>query len=93
MAALSVVTALAGESDAHGVTDPWTHDPVMAYEDGTYHLYCTGPGILSMTSCDLHTWDIAKRGVLQDHIPAWARDSVPGLRGDLWHVGHRTSLG
>ena len=70
VAALSIATALAGESAPHGVSDPWTHDPVMAYEDGTYHLYCTGPGILSMTSCDLHTWDIAKHGVLQDHIPA-----------------------
>ena len=84
VAALSVATALAGEPERHGVTDPWVHDPVMAYEDGTYHLYCTGPGILSMTSCDLHSWDIAQRGVLQDHIPAWAHDSVPGLRGDLW---------
>ena len=84
VAALSVATVLAGEPKRHGDTDPWVHDPVMAYEDGTYHLYCTGPGILSMTSCDLHSWDIAQRGVLQDHIPAWAHDSVPGLRGDLW---------
>ena len=85
VAALSVATVLAGEPKRHGDTDPWVHDPVMAYEDGTYHLYCTGPGILSMTSCDLHTWDIAQRGVLQDHIPAWAHDSVPGSLG----TGHR----
>lgn len=34
VAALSVATVLAGEPERHGVTDPWVHDPVMAYEDG-----------------------------------------------------------
>lgn len=63
---------------------PWAHDPVMAYEQGTYHVFSTGPGILSMTSCDLIHWDVARRGILDNCFPAWLRDSVPGLGRDLW---------
>ena len=27
------------------VDTPFVHDPVMAYENGKYYLYCTGHGI------------------------------------------------
>ena len=37
---------------------PMVHDPVMAYEDSVYHLYCTGFGIQHMTSKDRRTWMI-----------------------------------
>ena len=32
------------------VDTPFVHDPVMAYENGKYYLYCTGHGITQMTS-------------------------------------------
>ena len=31
---------------------PMVHDPVMAWEDSTYYMYCTGMGIQQMTSKD-----------------------------------------
>ena len=31
------------------VDTPFVHDPVMAYENGKYYLYCTGHGITQMT--------------------------------------------
>lgn len=36
------------------VDTPMVHDPVMAFEDGKYYLYCTGHGITQMTSTDRH---------------------------------------
>lgn len=30
------------------VDTPFVHDPVMAYENGKYYLYCTGHGITQM---------------------------------------------
>ncbi len=68
------------------VTDePWTHDPVVAYEDGTYYLYCTGTGIGQMTSKDLKQWTVMPRGVLAtEDIPAWTHDSVPGFKDHIW---------
>ena len=35
-----------------------THDPVMAYEDGTYYLLSTGMGISWATSKDRKSWVI-----------------------------------
>lgn len=52
------------------------HDPVMAFEDGTYYLYSTGMGIGTATSKDLKTWTVYPEGVLKDQIPAWTQDSV-----------------
>lgn len=60
------------------------HDPVMAYEDGTYYLYCTGQEITQMTSKDMKNWTVNPNGVLDGKIPSWTRDSVPGLGRHLW---------
>lgn len=71
--------------------DPFVHDPVMAYEDGTYYLYATGHGITQMTSTDEKNWKINKEGVLAyksdsslPSIPAWTHDSVPGFENHIW---------
>ena len=65
--------------------EPWCHDPVAAYEDGTYHVFCTGHGIGHMTSTDLKNWTVSKRGVLTEaQIPAWTHDSVPGFDNHIW---------
>lgn len=66
------------------VTEPFVHDPVMAYEDGIYYLYCTGMGIAQMTSRDLKTWTVNRDGVLEGRQPVWTYDSVPGLQHHLW---------
>ena len=54
------------------VDTPFVHDPVMAYENGKYYLYCTGHGITQMTSTDRKHWIIVPQGVLKNsEIPAW----------------------
>ena len=62
---------------------PMVHDPVMAWEDSTYHIYSTGMGIQQMTSKDLKTWTV-KPEPLMTVIPQWTRDSVPGFRQHVW---------
>jgi len=66
------------------VTDtPFVHDPVVAFEDGTYHLFATGIGIQHMTSADLKTWTV-DRAPLMTVIPQWTHDSVPGFQHHVW---------
>ena len=55
------------------------HDPVMAREEGTWHLYCTGFGIQHMTSTDGTSWTVDPQPVMSV-IPQWTHDSVPGFR-------------
>lgn len=62
---------------------PFTHDPVMAYEDSVYHVYTTGMGIGELTSRDLVHWDVSKRPVMTV-VPQWTRDSVPGFDRHVW---------
>ena len=59
------------------------HDPVMAYEDGTYYLFATGHGIQQMTSRDCKTWTVSPQPVMTV-IPQWTRDSVPGFTNHVW---------
>ncbi len=59
------------------------HDPVMAYERGTYHLFSTGQGIQHATSRDRKTWTVHAAPTLT-MIPKWAHDSVPRFRTHLW---------
>lgn len=67
------------------VDTPFVHDPVMAYEDGVYYLYCTGHGITQMTSTDRQHWTLSREGELpKGKIPAWTHDSVPGFETHIW---------
>ena len=67
------------------VDTPFVHDPVMAYENGKYYLYCTGHGITQMTSTDRKHWTITPQGVFKNsEIPAWTHDSVPGFTTHIW---------
>ena len=60
-----------------------THDPVMAYEKGTFHLFSTGIGLQHATSKDLKTWTV-KATPAMSVIPKWTHDSVPGFRNHVW---------
>lgn len=55
------------------VDTPMVHDPVMAYENGKYYLYCTGHGVAQMTSTDRQHWTLNPQGVLKDE----ARGAFP----------------
>ena len=59
------------------------HDPVMAYEDGTYYLYATGHHLMLATSTDRKRWTVMPQGILSD-IPEWTHDSVPGFSSHVW---------
>ncbi|NLE35484.1 MAG: arabinan endo-1,5-alpha-L-arabinosidase [Bacteroidales bacterium] len=58
------------------------HDPVMAREDGTYYLFCTGMGISVFSSPDMISWKPEKP--VFDRAPEWAVRAVPGYRGHTW---------
>lgn len=62
---------------------PLVHDPVMAYEDGIYHLYSTGRGIQHATSVDMNEWEISRKPLMQN-FPEWIYDSVPRFRDHVW---------
>lgn len=62
---------------------PFVHDPVMAYENGVYHVYYTGRNIGHMTSTNRHTWNVKRDGLIKD-IPTWTHDSVSGFRDHIW---------
>lgn len=66
------------------VTDTvMVHDPVMAYEQGTYYLLSTGMGIQWATSKDRQSWVVQSTPFIED-IPQWTQDSVPGFRNHVW---------
>lgn len=59
------------------------HDPVMAYERGTYYLLSTGNGLQWATSKDRRSWVIQPTPFIEQ-IPQWTHDSVPGFRNHVW---------
>jgi len=59
------------------------HDPVMAFDSGTYYLLSTGRGLQWATSPNRRTWTVQPTPFIAD-IPAWTRDSVPGFRDHVW---------
>lgn len=66
------------------VTDTlMAHDPVMAYERGTYYLLSTGMGLQWATSKDRKTWVVQSTPFIEK-IPTWTQDSVPGFRNHVW---------
>ena len=69
--------------EAFQTDKPMVHDPVMAYEDSTYHIFATGLGIQHMTSSDLKTWTVLPQPVMTV-MPEWTRDSVPGFTHHVW---------
>ena len=64
-------------------SNPMVHDPVMAREDGVYHIFATGMGIQRMTSKDRKNWQVKAMPVMTV-IPKWTRDSVSGFDKHVW---------
>lgn len=64
-------------------SNPMVHDPVMAKEDGVYHIFATGMGIQRMTSKDRKDWQVKAMPVMTV-MPKWTRDSVPGFDKHVW---------
>lgn len=62
---------------------PMVHDPVMAYDNGTYYLYSTGMGLQVMTSKDCKKWTFHPQPLIKN-IPEWTHEIVPEFRGHVW---------
>jgi arabinan endo-1,5-alpha-L-arabinosidase len=57
------------------------HDPTLIKEGDTYYLFSTRAGLSVRCSPDLVRWRLC--GDVFAHLPGWAVEDVPGLRG-LW---------
>ena len=59
------------------------HDPSTIIRCGSeYWLFGTGPGLRSLHSKDLTTWEAGPR--VFANSPAWTTNAVPGNRGYFW---------
>ena len=67
---------------ADGITSPFVHDPVLAYDGSRYYIYCTGQGIQVYSSADLNKW--RDEPSVFDAAPQWAMKMVPGYNGHTW---------
>jgi arabinan endo-1,5-alpha-L-arabinosidase len=77
-ALLMVIFAKGASQD----TIAFVHDPVMAYENGTYYVYSTGENITEMTSTDRCHWTIHRGGLLHT-IPVWTH-RIPDFKNHIW---------
>ncbi len=57
------------------------HDPTVIKEKNTFYLFSTRAGISVRCSTDLLRWRLC--GDVFGHLPRWAVEDVPGVRG-LW---------
>jgi arabinan endo-1,5-alpha-L-arabinosidase len=78
--------AVAGGQGAAGATELAgdirnVHDPAVVEEAGRFYLFSTRAGLSVRCSDDLVRWRLC--GDVFGHLPRWAVDEVPGLRG-LW---------
>ncbi|QNE38649.1 arabinan endo-1,5-alpha-L-arabinosidase [Hymenobacter sp. NBH84] len=58
------------------------HDPVMIQQNGTYYMFCTGPGIAVWSSKDRQHWQPQKPVFAA--APAWAVKAIPGFKNHIW---------
>jgi arabinan endo-1,5-alpha-L-arabinosidase len=58
------------------------HDPVMAKQNGTYYIFCTGHGISVWSSKDMKEWK--REQPVFSEPPKWAVEAVAGFRGHIW---------
>jgi arabinan endo-1,5-alpha-L-arabinosidase len=58
------------------------HDPVMAKQNDTYYIFCTGRGISVWSSTDMKEWK--REQPVFSEPPKWAVEAVNGFRGHIW---------
>jgi arabinan endo-1,5-alpha-L-arabinosidase len=72
------------------------HDPSTIVREGdNYWMFCTGIGVKSFSSTNLHNWQPGPSVMPQ--MPPWVREVVPDQRGHYWapdvtRVGNRWLL-
>jgi arabinan endo-1,5-alpha-L-arabinosidase len=83
---LALLALLSGTAFGQGANEPTgdirnVHDPAVIEEAGRFYLYSTRAGLSVRCSEDLVRWRLC--GDVFGHLPQWAVEEVPGLRG-LW---------
>src|SRR5205085_9186684 len=83
---LALLALLSGTAFGQGAHEPIgdirnVHDPAVIEEAGRFYLYSTRAGLSVRCSEDLVRWRLC--GDVFGHLPQWAVEEVPGLRG-LW---------
>ena len=63
-------------------SNPMTHDPVMAKENGKYYIFSTGMGISRMSSTDMKSWRLEKPCL--DTLPNWLYNYIPQASMHIW---------
>lgn len=76
---LIVMLIVAIESHAQSIS---VHDPVMAKQNNTYYIFCTGRGISVWSSTDMKEWK--REQPVFSEPPKWAVEAVSGFRGHIW---------
>lgn len=59
------------------------HDPALAFNEGVYYRFSTGPGIQISVSKDLRHWDSQARSQVFEQRPLWAQTDIPEST-DFW---------
>ncbi len=67
------------ESHAQSIS---VHDPVMAKQNDSYYIFCTGRGISIWSSTDMKEWK--REQPVFSEPPKWALEEVSGFRGHIW---------
>jgi len=60
----------------------FVHDPVIAQENDTYYLFCTGLGITIWSSPDMKNWN--EEGRVFDKTPKWVTETLSDFAGHMW---------
>lgn len=76
---LIVIIVVAIKSHAQSIS---VHDPVMAKQNDTYYIFCTGRGISVWSSADMKEWK--REQPVFSEPPKWAVEAVNGFRGHIW---------
>jgi arabinan endo-1,5-alpha-L-arabinosidase len=63
-------------------TDISVHDPVMAKQNDTWYLFCTGRGIGVWSSKNMKSWK--KEPPVFAAAPEWAVKEIPTFKGHIW---------
>lgn len=74
-----ILLLFAGISAAQSII---VHDPVMAKQNDTYYLFCTGWGISVWSSKDMKDWQQEKPVFAE--APQWAKEAVKDFKGHIW---------
>jgi arabinan endo-1,5-alpha-L-arabinosidase len=64
------------------ISDTKVHDPVMIEQDGTYYIFCTGPGISAFSSKDMQNW--TQLDPVFATAPSWVAAVVPDFKNHIW---------